>query len=81
MPNNLAGQNTTDDHAGETTEAATGKVVYAARTVLLIAISIFLFSVIRGLFYTVSSTQIFISVAILASVLISCYLIEKINNP
>jgi hypothetical protein len=74
------GKEITNDHAGETTDAATIKVVQAARAVLLVTMALFLFSISLGLIFSASSTQIFISVAILASVMISCYLIEKINK-
>jgi|GEM_PF-5848553 len=79
-PHNQAGKEMTSEFAGEATKEATNKVVHAARMILLIAIALFLFSVIGGLFYSIDSTQIFIGVAILLSVLISCYLIEKING-
>ena len=80
MSNNPIEKQAVSEFAGETTKAATGKVVYAARVILFAAIALFLLSVIKGLFSSISSTQIFISVAILASVLVSCYLIERINS-
>ncbi len=73
MSNNL-------DLAGETTKTATNKVVRVSRAILLVSMALFLFSILMGLFHKADSTQIFISVAILGSVLISCYLIEKINE-
>jgi len=80
MTSRPVGKEAASEIAGETTKAATSTVVRAARLVLLAAIALFLFSLLKGLVDSIDSTHIFISVAILASVLISCYLIERINK-
>lgn len=80
MTSRPVGKETVGELAGETTKVATSKVVRAARMVLLAAIALFLFSLLRGLFGSIDSTHIFVSVAILTSVLVSCYLIERINK-
>jgi uncharacterized membrane protein YtjA (UPF0391 family) len=80
MSKNTAEKEMASEFTGEATDAATSKVVRAARVILLVAIALFVLSVVKGLFSSIDSTHIFISVAILASVLISCYLIERING-
>jgi len=67
-------------NTGEEIKQGTRRITLFIRVALLCVIAYVLFSFYRGLVHEADSTQVFISVAILTFVLVSCHLVDRMGR-